>query len=272
MEMRLRRIFAGSVCASLLIVLMVAFMVPGWSVLPPLVRYTFPAVLVWSLAVTAYAFYAQLSVSESMKESLKRKTFLDEVTGVYNYRYLDRRLAEETERTRRHGGLTAVLYMDLDGFKQVNDQFGHQVGNIVLEQIAATLSHKMRSCDVFGRIGGDEFLAILPQTDRREAYVLAERLRETVENYSLAVEQGADRGLRAPQRRGGGVPRQRREHGQRHNGCRQRSLRIQGRGRQPGHHGRPVRGHGHGGGQLRGARARQERGLAGIVAGGLGPL
>ena len=190
LEMRLRRIFAGSVCLSFLIVMMLTFMVPGWSVLPPLVRYAFPAVLIWSLAVTAYAFYAQLSVSESMRESLKRKTFLDEVTGVYNYRYLDRRLAEETERTRRHGGLTAVLYMDLDGFKQVNDQFGHQVGNIVLEQIATTLSHKMRSCDVFGRIGGDEFLAILPQTDRREAYVLAERLRETVENYSLAVEQG----------------------------------------------------------------------------------
>ena len=154
METRLRRIFAGSVCASLLIVLMVASMVPDWGLLPPLVRYTFPAVLVWSLAVTAYAFYAQLSISDSMKESLKRKAFLDEVTGVYNYRYLDRRLAEETERTRRHGGLTAVLYMDLDGFKQVNDQFGHQVGNIMLEQIAISLSHKMRSCDVFGRIGG----------------------------------------------------------------------------------------------------------------------
>jgi diguanylate cyclase (GGDEF)-like protein len=190
METRLRRIFVGSVCLSFFIVLLLTMMVPGWSGLPAIVRYSFPAVLLWSMVVTAYGFYAQLCVTESMKESLRHKTFIDEVTGVYNYRYLDRRLAEETERTRRHGGLTAVLYMDLDGFKQVNDQFGHQVGNIVLEQLATTMSRKMRSCDVFGRIGGDEFLAILPQTDRREAYVLAERLRETVENYALAVEKG----------------------------------------------------------------------------------
>ncbi len=189
-ETRLRRIFVGSVCLSFAIVLLLSMMVPSWSGLPPVVRYSFPAVLLWSLVVTAYGFYAQLCVSENMKESLRHKTFMDEVTGVYNYRYLDRRLAEETERTRRHGGLTAVLYMDLDGFKQVNDQFGHQVGNTVLQQIATTMSRKMRSCDVFGRIGGDEFLAILPQTDRREAYVLAERLRETVENYALAVEKG----------------------------------------------------------------------------------
>jgi diguanylate cyclase (GGDEF)-like protein len=189
-EIRLRRVFVGSVCLSFLIVLLLTLMVPSWSGLPPIVRYAFPAVLLWSLVVTAYGFYAQLCVTENMKESLRHKTFVDEVTGVYNYRYLDRRLAEETERTRRHGGLTAVLYMDLDNFKQVNDQFGHQVGNIVLEQLATTMSRKMRSCDVFGRIGGDEFLAILPQTDRREAYVLAERLRETVENYALAVEKG----------------------------------------------------------------------------------
>ena len=189
-ETRLRRIFVGSVCLSFFIVLLLTVMVPDWSALPPLLRYTFPAVLLWSLVVTAYGFHAQLCVSENMKESLRHRTFIDEVTGVYNYRYLDRRLAEETERTRRHGGLTAVLYMDLDGFKKVNDQFGHQVGNIVLEQLATTMSRKMRSCDVFGRIGGDEFLAILPQTDRREAYVLAERLRETVENYALAVEKG----------------------------------------------------------------------------------
>jgi len=189
-EIRLRRIFVGSVCLSFLIVLVLTFLMPGWNTLPLVVRYSFPAVLMWSLIVTAYGFYAQQCVSESMKESLRHKTFIDEVTGVFNYRYLDRRLAEESERTRRHGGLTAVLYMDLDGFKQVNDQFGHQVGNIVLEQLAAAMSRKMRSCDVFGRIGGDEFLAILPQTDRREAYVLAERLRETVESYVLAVEKG----------------------------------------------------------------------------------
>jgi diguanylate cyclase (GGDEF)-like protein len=186
-ELRLRRIFVGSFCLTLLLMVVLVFLLPHWQILPRVLKVAFPAILMWSLVVTAYGFYSQVCVSEKMKEALRQKTFVDEVTGVFNYRYLDIRLAEEAERTRRHGGFTAVLYLDLDGFKQVNDRYGHQVGNIVLEQLAMLMAHKVRSCDVFGRIGGDEFLVILPQTDRREAYVLAERLREAVENYVLEI-------------------------------------------------------------------------------------
>jgi diguanylate cyclase (GGDEF)-like protein len=186
-EARLRRIFVGSSCLSLLLLMVLAFLLPHWGALPPHFRVSYPAILMWSLVVTAYGFYAQVSMSEKMKEVLRHKTFVDEVTGVFNYRYLDLRLVEEAERTRRHGGFTAVLYMDLDGFKRVNDRFGHQVGNVVLEQLATQMAQKVRSCDVFGRIGGDEFLVVLPQTDRREAYVLAERLRETVQNYVMEI-------------------------------------------------------------------------------------
>lgn len=189
-ERRLRHVFWGSFGLSFLIVVLFIMLLPQWGTLPTAFRTAFQAILLWSLLVTAYGFYSQTRVSEDMKATLKQKTFIDEVTGVFNYRYLDLRLAEETERTRRHGGLTALLYLDLDGFKEVNDQFGHQVGNVVLEQLAATMSQRVRSCDVFGRIGGDEFLVILPQTDRREAYILAERLREAVENYILEIEDG----------------------------------------------------------------------------------
>lgn len=186
-ELRLRRIFVASFCLTLLLMLVMALLLPQWNTLPRMFRVAFPAILMWSLVVTAYGFYAQICVSDRMKEALRHKSFIDEVTSVFNYRYLDLRLAEETERTRRHGGFTALLYLDLDGFKQVNDRFGHQVGNVVLEQVAGLMAQKVRSCDVFGRIGGDEFLVVLPQTDRREAYVLAERLREGVENYVLEV-------------------------------------------------------------------------------------
>jgi len=189
-ERRLRHVFWGSFGLSFLIVVVFIMLAPRWGTLPTAFRTAFQAILLWSLLVTAYGFYSQTRVSEDMKSTLRQKTFIDEVTGVFNYRYLDLRLAEEAERTRRHGGLTALLYLDLDGFKQVNDQFGHQVGNVVLEQIATAMSQRVRSCDVFGRIGGDEFLAILPQTDRREAYILAERLREAVENYVLQIEDG----------------------------------------------------------------------------------
>jgi len=111
------------------------------------------------------------------------------VTGVYNFRYLDMRASEEYERTRRYGGSLAVLFLDLDKFKQVNDRYGHQVGNIVLKEIATTARQKMRTCDVLGRIGGDEFLAILPQTDRKQAKVLADRLRQSIEQYSLRINE-----------------------------------------------------------------------------------
>jgi len=188
-ELRLRRIFVGSFCLTLLLMAVLVFLLPHWAELPRTIHVAFPAIIMWSLVVTAYGFYAQVSVSEKMKRVLQHKTFLDEVTGVFNYRYLDLRLAEESERTRRHGGFTAVLYLDLDNFKQVNDRCGHQVGNAVLEQLAGLMAHKMRSCDVFGRIGGDEFLAVLPQTDRREAYVLAERLREMIEDFHMQVDE-----------------------------------------------------------------------------------
>ncbi len=184
-EMRLRWIFLASLCLSLLLVFVIVFLLSDWRELPKAVRLLFPAIVLWSLMVTGYGFHCHVRLSDKMKDALRHKTFIDEVTGMFNYRYLDLRLAEETERTRRHGGFTAVLYLDLDGFKAVNDQFGHQVGNVVLEQLAGLIAQKVRTCDVFGRVGGDEFLVVLPQTDRREAYVLGERLREAVESYVL---------------------------------------------------------------------------------------
>ncbi len=190
-EARLRRIIIGSFCLSLLLLMVLAFLLRYWTSLPSFFRVAYPAILMWSLVVTGYGYHAQVTVGERMKDILRHKSFVDEVTGVFNYRYLDLRLTEEAERTRRHGGFTAVLYLDLDGFKRVNDRFGHQVGNAVLEEIATKMAQQVRSCDVFGRVGGDEFLAVLPQTDRREAYVLAERLRETVQNYSM--EAGDER-------------------------------------------------------------------------------
>jgi diguanylate cyclase (GGDEF)-like protein len=190
-EARLRRVFIGSFCLTLLLMVVLVFLIPYWRALPDLFVVSYPGILMWSLIVTAYGFYSQIRVSEKTRDALRQKTFVDEVTGVFNYRFLDIRLAEEAERTRRHGGFTAILYLDLDGFKQVNDRFGHQLGNAVLAELATLLAQKVRSCDVFGRIGGDEFLAILPQTDRREAYILAERLRDAVASYVLHGENDA---------------------------------------------------------------------------------
>lgn len=188
---RLRRIFVASSVLNILCIGLLVAVAPTWNDMPTMGQVGVPAVLLWSMVVTAYSFYAQLGVSDVIQGKLKDRSFRDEITGAFNYRYLDMRLAEEAERTRRHGGLTSVLYVDLDSFKRVNDDYGHQAGNIVLSQLAALMGQKVRLCDVFGRVGGDEFLVILPQTDRREAYVLAERLRQAVEDYRLDMGDGS---------------------------------------------------------------------------------
>lgn len=190
-ERSMQRIFFGacglSVC--LITVLLVSLRAGGKDV-PTHLLVAVSGLLLWSLGVTAYAFRVLYRFAENIKEQLEYRAFVDELTGVFNFRYLDQRLKEEYERTRRYGGATGVLFMDLDHFKRVNDTLGHQVGNDVLTGIAQVMRHEMRSCDVLGRLGGDEFIAVLPQTDRSQAEVLANRLREAVAAFSLVADEG----------------------------------------------------------------------------------
>ena len=180
-ETKFRRVFYGAVVIHALLVLYLYLTQPR-------VLYAFvffQGLMLWTLVVMVYAFYRLQSVSFEFKELLRYRSFRDLVTGAFNFRYLHIRLDEEYERTRRYGGFTSVLYIDLDSFKPVNDQFGHGVGNEVLKQLAGLMASSTRSCDVVGRIGGDEFLAVLPQTDREQATALAGRLRKAIENYEL---------------------------------------------------------------------------------------
>jgi diguanylate cyclase (GGDEF)-like protein len=189
-SLRVRRILVSSTCLTALIIALLIIAAPSWHDISIGVRAALTAVLLWSVVVTGYGLMCQLQIADMTKDLLRERSYHDEVTGVYNYRYLDVRLAEEAERTRRNGGLTGVLYLDLDGFKRVNDRYGHQMGNLVLRQLAEMLSHKVRLCDVFGRVGGDEFLVVMPQTGRRAAHVLGQRLCDAVADYSLDVGNG----------------------------------------------------------------------------------
>ena len=180
-ESRLRRVFYG---ALFLYVLLAMFLY----LVEPRLRYAFvffQGMMLWNIVVMIYAFQRLSAASSQTKGMLREQTFLDQITGVFNYRYLNLRLSEEHERTSRHGVPTSVLYFDLDKFKPVNDRFGHQTGDRVLKGVAAVIESNMRACDVLGRVGGDEFLAVLPQTDRREATAVARRLRRAVQNYAL---------------------------------------------------------------------------------------
>ena len=117
------------------------------------------------------------------RRKIEELTFIDALTTVYNYRYLDRRLEEELRIARHFHTPLSVIFMDLDEFKRVNDHFGHQVGNAVLSEIGAMLKVGARASDLVGRMGGDEFLVILPNTDQDEAQIVAERIRERLAAY-----------------------------------------------------------------------------------------
>jgi diguanylate cyclase (GGDEF)-like protein len=105
----------------------------------------------------------------------------DPLTGLVNRRYLEERLQEELERSKRHRFAMSFLMVDIDDFKNYNDQHGHQAGDLALEMTAQCLKTALRSADVAARYGGEEFSILLPQTSLSEGRVIAERIRRRIE-------------------------------------------------------------------------------------------
>jgi diguanylate cyclase (GGDEF)-like protein len=105
----------------------------------------------------------------------------DPLTGLVNRRYLEERLSEELERSKRHRYSMSFMMVDIDDFKAYNDRHGHQAGDLALEMTAQCLKSALRSADVAARYGGEEFSILLPQTGMAEARVIAERIRRRVE-------------------------------------------------------------------------------------------
>jgi diguanylate cyclase (GGDEF)-like protein len=109
----------------------------------------------------------------------------DALTGLLNRRGLEEHALREIKRSRRHGTPLTVLAMDLDHFKSINDRYGHETGDAVLCSVAKTLAAAMRSYDVAARLGGEEFIALLVDTNAQNAATTAERLRSTVEALNV---------------------------------------------------------------------------------------
>jgi len=123
-------------------------------------------------------------------QMLARESMTDVVTGLRSRRYVTEVLAIEVLRARRYRLPLTVLMADLDHFKQVNDRFGHPIGDSVLRRVSDLLRSLLRGTDVAGRFGGEEFLVILPQTDREGAVTLAERWRQSLELTVLDAPGG----------------------------------------------------------------------------------
>jgi diguanylate cyclase (GGDEF)-like protein len=116
----------------------------------------------------------------------------DSVTGVYSHRHLQDRLRQETARAARSGSPLAVLMIDLDDFKRVNDEHGHQAGDRVLRAIARALRSAVRGADVVARYGGDEFVVLMPDTDAAEAAIVGDRARAAVSGLDHAMADGSN--------------------------------------------------------------------------------
>jgi diguanylate cyclase (GGDEF)-like protein len=124
-------------------------------------------------------------------ERLKHLGLIDPLTGVNNRRYVEMRLVEEVGRSRRRGGALSCLFIDIDHFKLINDNFGHQCGDEVLREVASRVKAELRLSDTLGRFGGEEFLVLLPDTQMSDALNVAERIRAGIANrpFALTTEQ-----------------------------------------------------------------------------------
>jgi len=126
-----------------------------------------------------------------LSQRLHEMSTLDGLTRQLNHRAIYERLTEEMERARRYKTPLSVVLCDLDEFKEVNDTHGHLAGDQVLREAAGVLRHCLRSTDVLGRYGGEEFLAVLPQIDLTAARQAAERLRQGLEGHPMKLPTGA---------------------------------------------------------------------------------
>jgi diguanylate cyclase (GGDEF)-like protein len=140
-----------------------------------------------SLACAA-ALRGRLAMLERERDMLRGDALSDPVTGVANRRSLLARAEYEIARHQRAGQTFALVMLDLDGFKQLNDRFGHAAGDDLLRDVAGALRRTMRAQDTVARFGGDEFCVLAPETDERGTARLAAKVSQAVRDVSVGVE------------------------------------------------------------------------------------
>lgn len=127
---------------------------------------------------------------------MRRQATTDPLTGLFNRRQYEMLFRRERERCRRQGTAICVAMVDLDYFKALNDELGHDCGDMALKHVATLFTNQLREGDVVGRFGGEEFIILLPDTGPAEAERVIERLRQTLENTPVSL-QGEPRRLTA---------------------------------------------------------------------------
>jgi len=140
--------------------------------------------------LTGKEFYAKSKALEKSNKQLEKMnadlqllSITDPLTGLYNRHKVDAELANEFSRASRYGGTFSLLILDIDWFKKVNDDYGHQAGDSVLKECAELMLKSSRDIDMVGRWGGEEFIILCPRVSVTQAHALGERIRSSIEHY-----------------------------------------------------------------------------------------
>ncbi|TQK11215.1 GGDEF domain-containing protein [Herbaspirillum sp. SJZ107] len=159
--------------------------------------YTF-SLIVLGLSVTTFVFmveasrkHANLRLQEAT-EVIRELAIRDPLTGIFNRRHISARMEDAERRARSGAGAFHICLIDLDRFKQINDTFGHAVGDVVLQTVAKAIQAEVRDEDCFGRYGGEEFIVLLTGSEGLHPEAFAERIRRRVADLAFAAGAGPD--------------------------------------------------------------------------------
>lgn len=142
------------------------------------------------LLLTTLADYTAIALENAKYlKKVEELTIIDDVTKLYNSRYLHRFLDYEVERTRRYRMELSLIFFDIDYFKSINDTYGHLIGSKLLQEIGGVLNKWTRKVDVACRYGGDEFIIVMPQTEKEGALLSAKKLRMMINKHVFLEEE-----------------------------------------------------------------------------------
>ena len=140
------------------------------------------SVVIWKTKVTVFKNKKQLNIQNKILHETSQK---DSMTGLYNHETSLRILQTEIEKVKIKGGILSLVIADIDDFKNVNDEFGHLMGDLVIKGVSKIIESSVRKSDFVGRYGGEEFIIIMPDTSLHEAEHLAERIRSEISSANL---------------------------------------------------------------------------------------